>query len=339
MAMGFYTMSASAGELLGAWCNAVLYGLNILIFGSCMYILLKKRRDGKPVSVFFFSCAIIQFVISTIHVALNLRLIINAFLNVTDGPSASEAYLAQETIPEQIGMKVLYFLNSAIGDAVLVWRMYVVWGRNVHIAVLPSVMVIASVVTGFIATSIIAHGGDASWPLILKYLLASWSLSIIIQVSATCLIAYRIWFLAADIPAHVGPAEEKERTNYTSIIWVIVESGVIYTVSTIILLAFFELNSQASNIIGKALGQISAIVPTLILVRVNLVGEGQKRNPQALSIKFLSSLVPSFGTSQSDQDKSTFESHVDVVPSITLGGSSSTHISNEASRASVEEKA
>ena len=52
-----------------------------------------------------------QFVISTIHVALNLRLIINAFLNVTDGPSASEAYLAQETIPEQIGMKVLYFLN------------------------------------------------------------------------------------------------------------------------------------------------------------------------------------------------------------------------------------
>ena len=50
---------------------------------------------------------------------------------------------------------------------------------------------------------------------------------------------------------------EKERTNYMAIVWIIVESGLIYTVSTIILLVFFELNSQASNIIGKALGQIS----------------------------------------------------------------------------------
>lgn len=31
----------------------------------------------------------------------------NAFLNASD----SEAYLAQETIPEQIGLKALYFTN------------------------------------------------------------------------------------------------------------------------------------------------------------------------------------------------------------------------------------
>lgn len=74
---------------------------------------------------------------------------------------------------------------------------------------------------------------------------------------ATCLIAFRIWSYAATIPAHVAPTTEKERTNYTAIVWIIIESGVIYTASTIILLAFFELNSQASNIIGKALGQIS----------------------------------------------------------------------------------
>ncbi|KAF8163986.1 hypothetical protein BJ912DRAFT_1097021 [Pholiota molesta] len=329
-------MSASAGELLGGWCNGVLYANSVVIFTSCMYILLKKRREGKPVSAFFFTCAILQFAISTAHVALNLRLLINAFLNVSDGPSASEAYLAQETIPEQIGMKVLYFANSAIGDAVLVWRMYVVWGRNIHIAMFPLLMVIASAVSGFIATSIIAHGGDASWPLILKYLLASWSLSIIIQVSATCLIAYRIWSLSAGISSHVVAADEKDRTNYTSIIWIIVESGVLYTVSTIILLAFFEANSQASNIIGKALGQISSIVPTLIIVRVNLTRQTYKRGPEVLSIKFLSSLVPSFSLTHSERDESTCENHDGVVSKV---GGSSIHVNTKNNRGSVEQHA
>jgi hypothetical protein len=167
MAMGFYTMSASAGELLGGWCNGVLYGMfsrifppsrstnsNFLLglkyadfhdrFPRNPYSFSKQRRylyklhvhppqktqGGKacfgvslplvnrPTGLlirafdsFFFTCAILQFAISTAHVALNLRLLINAFLNVSDGPSASEAYLAQETIPEQIGMKVLYFAN------------------------------------------------------------------------------------------------------------------------------------------------------------------------------------------------------------------------------------
>ncbi len=117
-----------------------------------------------------------------------------------------------------------------------------------------------SAASGYIATSIIANGGDARWPLILKYLLASWSLSIATQVVATCLIAFRIWSYSATIPAHVVATTGKERPNYLAIVWIIVESGLIYTVSTIILLVFFELNSQASNIIGKALGQISVRV-------------------------------------------------------------------------------
>lgn len=98
------------------------------------------------------------------------------------------------------------------------------------------------------------------WPLILKYLLASWSLSIATQVSATALIAYRIWTYATRIPAHVVPADERERMDYMAVVWIVIESGAVYTASTIVLLVFFVLNTQASNVIGKALGQISVRV-------------------------------------------------------------------------------
>lgn len=58
--MGFYTMSASAGELLGGWCNAVLYGMRFSISRSTNYNFLLGLKcadfhDRFPCNPYSFS--------------------------------------------------------------------------------------------------------------------------------------------------------------------------------------------------------------------------------------------------------------------------------------------
>ena len=60
------------------------------------------------------------------------------------------------------------------------------------------------------------------------------------------------------------PVDERDRNDYMAGSWIVIESGAVYTASTILLLVFFVLNTQASNIIGKALGQISVCVPVAL---------------------------------------------------------------------------
>jgi hypothetical protein len=115
-----------------------------------------------------------------------------------------------------------------------------------------------------------------------KWVLATWSLSISTQIISTGLIAGKIWWHARRISG--------SKAQYLSVIAIVVESGAIYTVATIFLLAFFDMKTQAGAIIGDMTAQIAVsyralitlnfdselvhdqtIVPTLIILRVEFL--------------------------------------------------------------------
>lgn len=121
---------------------------------------------------------------------------------------------------------------------------------------------------------------------ILNWLLSTWGLFIALQVMCTVLIAGRIWWHAKRTPL--------AKSRYISIIAVIIESGVLITLSTTFLLAFADLKTQAGAITGDLATQIAVstqlyiyvrffwqiillhslfqtIAPTLIIIRVELI--------------------------------------------------------------------
>jgi hypothetical protein len=89
-------------------------------------------------------------------------------------------------------------------------------------------------------------------PSVINWLTASWCLSIATQFGATLLIGYRVWKSAQGTSKGIG-------TSRLAILWILVESGAIYSVTTILMLGFSRAN--IGGILVSALGQISVCTP------------------------------------------------------------------------------
>ncbi|KAF8891393.1 hypothetical protein BD779DRAFT_1784783 [Infundibulicybe gibba] len=274
-------ISADLAGLVGMWCTSVLYGVNIVMYFTCVYVLLKRKSKGLGGVWVLLGSTTLQFILSTVYVAVALRMAIESFIWLTAAPGAAAAYWADPSKPILAVSKGVYITNTLIGDTILVWRLYVVWGGKYYIHVFPAVMLVGTAVSGYISVAHLAHltSVDALF-LVAKTLLVTWSLTIATQVSASALIAGRIWWISRQ-PASATHLAHRSRP----IIWMIIESGAIYTISTIILLILFDLKTQAGSIIADITLQIGAIIPTAIIVRVGL---GLDREPSAIKYQFSS---------------------------------------------------
>lgn len=109
------------------------------------------------------------------------------------------------------------------------------------------------VVAGYVSIGklvVLSSGGQpASVFEVLHWILASWCLSIATQVISTCLIAGMIWWHARRNVA--------AKRRYAALIAIIMESGVAYTLSTVFLLVFAELKTQAGAIPAHMVTQIA----------------------------------------------------------------------------------
>ncbi|KAF8178484.1 hypothetical protein BJ912DRAFT_1063133 [Pholiota molesta] len=253
--------------LVSNWCTTLLYGITLVVYSTCVYVLFQRREERLRSTTWILFCtATLQFILSTIYVAFALRLLIEGFIWAVDTPEGTLGYWINPSIRAQVVSKAVYITNSIVGDSVLVWRVYVVWGKNLYACVLPMLLVCGTTVTGYISIkllSAITLNSLNSLFAIGKWVLATWSLSIATQIISTGLIAGKIWWHARRISG--------SKAQYLSVIAIVVESGAIYTVATIFLLAFFDIKTQAGAIIGDMTAQIATIVPTLIILRVEFL--------------------------------------------------------------------
>lgn len=114
-----------------------------------------------------------------------------------------------------------------------------------------------------------------------RWAIATWSLSISIQVSATSIIAWVLWSV------HRESRKLHNDRTIVSVMWVILESGAVLSTATVILLAFYVNQMTAGGIVVAFIGQLAVrdfqslliltltrlcqtLVPTSILVRITL---------------------------------------------------------------------
>ncbi|KAF9462041.1 hypothetical protein BDZ94DRAFT_762216 [Collybia nuda] len=136
--MGFVDVSPPTAGLIGSLAASLMYGLNIVAFFTCMYVLLRRRAGGNGVPWFIFCAAVVQFIVSTIHIGNCWRQMLEAFIWDAGSPGASFVYFVEEPAKfTEVINKALVFVESFLTDSILVWRAYIVWGRNIYICVAP----------------------------------------------------------------------------------------------------------------------------------------------------------------------------------------------------------
>jgi len=155
------------------------------------------------------------------------------------------------------GQIILAVLQYILGDLIIIWRVWVVWGHAYLIIVGPLLILMAG--AGF--TLSVLHSPQGFFTMIPGILIVA-NTSI-----CTLLIVGRIWYLHRKLSRSGNRAAV--RGHYKGVIFLVVESGVLYTAAGIISLILNFRNSPALPIMLDLEVPLVGILPTLIIVLVH----------------------------------------------------------------------
>ncbi|KAJ7254828.1 hypothetical protein C8J57DRAFT_1346760 [Mycena rebaudengoi] len=226
---------------LEIWVGTLLYGIYLVLFVHCIFVLLKRSRYFERQGIFFAAVTLL-FCLST------------AQLFVLMVKSAIVAGQSGLDVDHVLTASLLIYVTSCIcADALLIYRCYAIWDDNPYVILLPAMLLIISTAFGYIRNLVIFR-----------------ILSLITCVSVTVLTISRIGWAAFKWRSTMSGEMRRKYVNATS---VILESGALYTLFVSIHFALFARGSSAAPILFAAVSQIVGIAPTLIFVRVGAQGK------------------------------------------------------------------
>ncbi|TBU22524.1 hypothetical protein BD309DRAFT_1048105 [Dichomitus squalens] len=255
--------------LIGGWLASFFWGLYTLLFCMTLYSVHEKRRGG--VNRFTTGSIVILYILATTHVSLVLVRLIQGFVLQRDtiGPVFYFVDIGEHV---NVAKDYIYITILAIGDSVIVWRLYVVWGRNIRVAVFPMVMIVGELIAGYgaISMSLLPNPNpdtQANWGT------GMYVMSMTTNIIVTGAVAVRIWYMTTQTRQVMG---EYDSGRYNRAILLIVESGALIAASKVIEFTLFELSPtggpdglNAMYIVYEIIPQITGLAPTAIVYAVN----------------------------------------------------------------------
>lgn len=260
-------------NIVDTWVSTLLYGMNVIVYCICVYVLLRRRRGWRAHRI-LLATTTFTFIITTFHVGFSLEELVKGLIlepkhNPTNPGEATFAYFSNLADPLDVAKITLYGVNTWVADLVLIWRMHVVCGGNWWLSS-PALIVEAAYagcyMTLIVHLSRLPPRQSPASPFLANWAISAWSIHLLVNISVTSLIAYQIYnmrkvFHAAGLRSH---------PKSTGTLMTIVESGAVYSVTTLLLVALGIARSIACFAIIGALTQFAALSPSLIVVRVGL---------------------------------------------------------------------
>uniref|UniRef100_A0A0W0GAT9 Uncharacterized protein n=1 Tax=Moniliophthora roreri TaxID=221103 RepID=A0A0W0GAT9_MONRR len=223
---------------------------------TVLFIILvhkgKVAFSNKP----FLVTAVIMYTLCTAQAINELSQAITAFVHYKDNPGGAAAFYHQLWLWRGVLRQVLYCTNNAVADALLVYRLYVMWNFHVKVVIGPILLLAVATACGYRAAWGLTQGGDAYAADIYTWELVSFIFSLLLNIIVTSLIAERLWRFGKKMAATLG---QRHSCRYNHAMAIIVESGAIYSVCVFIMVITYatKTNGMAMN-------------PFFIIVRVGL---------------------------------------------------------------------
>ncbi|KAJ7458922.1 hypothetical protein FB451DRAFT_1563789 [Mycena latifolia] len=267
-------VQAHTARLIALFVNCVLYGILLTTFIPCIRSLLfsasqkfqiEPRREIKfPILV----ATTFMFFVSTFSAVLSLQNVIDAFINYPGG--ALEFYNTVNAGWTHWMLGVEDAVQVIVGDALLIYRCYVIHDRNWRTIAVPGVCWMA--MTALTTTFAYENATTGSRRLDVPILSAALLLTFATSVSTTYLIVRRL-FTVGSRPELRGALQPHFLTRVGVIFF---ETGLIYTVSVIATLAVYLSNSNLEYVVAGSAIHIIPLTWNLLLIRV----EGIDRSPK-----------------------------------------------------------
>ncbi|KAF9050836.1 hypothetical protein BDZ89DRAFT_940567 [Hymenopellis radicata] len=246
--------------LIAVFLESIFYGINLLLF--IIYLFLAPARGIGNNKKLILPLAVAMFLLSTTRLILDFYRLFNGFILHSLNPGA---FFNNVSDPSHVAKTVVHTFNCILGDVIIVWRCYLVWGRNMYICVGPALLILASTIAGLGQAATFSRCTSAFDPALLGWNEAVFTLSFITNVGVTLLIALRIVYLKKH-QSSMLPSD----SFYQFVLITVVESGLVYSAALLVNVVLYFSRDNAFYIVYDPIGQLAVIVPTTIVVTAQL---------------------------------------------------------------------
>jgi len=270
--------------------EGILYGLSLIMFGATLYIIFSEPTWSKS-SRIMLPASILFFIYSTMHIALDMDRLVEAFVKnrlTEEGPTG---FLDDVSIMTNIYKNAIYGLHTFLGDLIVIYRAYMVW-RKIWVAIVPSLLVAGTMTCSW---SILVQFGrvkNATGDILFGENMAHWvtgffATSLAANFLATGLLGYKIWMIEHEVaPVRVGRGAVKH------VLRVIADSGALYSASMIALMICYVVRSNAQYILLDMMMPIISIAFYMIILRLALARRRKRLTTMARSTTARSEPIP-----------------------------------------------
>ncbi|KAF8167193.1 hypothetical protein B0H34DRAFT_645238 [Crassisporium funariophilum] len=253
-----------AGNFLGA----ILYGFELVIYFMILRALFHKGNKNTPLRRRF--CAIystVMLLLSTIPLSCNAVWGSEMWITHREGPGGVPGYIQTHlSVWYQTLASSSVIAGVFLGDALLLYRLFVVYGRLRSVIAVPLLAYL--VAFGLAVLQVVLSGlpnGNFFGNEISKIGVSYYSITICLNIVVTILICARLFRISNVVADVLG--REKAKV-YTSVAAILVESAAPYSLLGIMYLIPYGLKSPLAILFGQLWTKMSVIAPLLILLRV-----------------------------------------------------------------------
>jgi len=255
--------------LVSIWLEALIYGFFMCLFCASVYINVALRRAQDLHSRIMFGIGIVLFVMASMHVAMNCYRMVMAYVIKRDEPGGPAAYIGALAPWDHVFKDTIYATQEIFGDAVAIYRTWVVWGRDWRPVALPCALLVVSLVSGYSVCGLYpTENANASVfdPRLLHWITTFYAISVVQSGLTTGLMAFRIW--------QTDKKSVKYRTNQEGnlmpILRILIESASIQFMAEVILLSLYCANYNAQYLLLELVTPLVGITFNAISVRIAL---------------------------------------------------------------------
>ncbi|KAJ3807041.1 hypothetical protein F5876DRAFT_25554, partial [Lentinula aff. lateritia] len=275
--------SIDTAQIVALFMESVTYGVFLTTFVMCLHGLLYSPTHRFHLKPFFkvnyrmLIAALLMFTFASLDVAFGLCHNIKAFVTLNGNGNDPET---AEEVFDDVGnwinvMKFVdYVAQTFIGDSILIYRCYLVWDRSWYMIVPSVLLCLAETVCGCMVAVIEASpasGGSLNSSTISPFITSMLSITLATTILTTTLIVYRLWNVQSHSQTFLQFQQERNRDwnsdPLARAMKVMIESGLLYTLSLVVLFAVFITSSNAELGVSDSVVQIIGITFNMIIIR------------------------------------------------------------------------
>ncbi|CAA7261966.1 unnamed protein product [Cyclocybe aegerita] len=325
-------LASDEAQMIALFLQAVFYGVYVVTFIQALTgIFSSKSLGSNPrLNIHWPTLAVtmLLFFNSTLNLVLGLIRIMQAYIyNVKSSKAIDQLGIDWINITKPFNVSVQILL----ADGMLVYRCWVVYSKSWKIIVFPILLWllgISSCIWSLYVQTQLNSGSRMTSDLLYPLWMVFWIFTVSLNVYATVSIVVRIWQIGRmspsaredpSTPRAIMSLQKQTRSRLQAAIKIIVESGLIYTATSVTALASHVSKSHSIYITSAADIMAIGIAFNLIIIRIAIERSREhaawSRGPVS-TLKFGETLPPMPTRDSTQEDSrhgSDFTESKDVV--------------------------